>query len=104
MRQGGSLEVDAYSRDDQQKLATGKLETINNQIDQTTGTVQLKAIFDNTDNALWPNQFVNAHLLLDTMKDAVTRPPAHCNAVPMAPTPTWWMLTTWCRCGPCRWR
>jgi len=74
MRQGGSLEVDAYSRDDQQKLATGKLETINNQIDQTTGTVQLKAIFDNPDNALWPNQFVNAHLLLDTMKNAVTAP------------------------------
>jgi membrane fusion protein, multidrug efflux system len=74
LRQGGALEVDAYSRDDQQKLATGKLETINNQIDQTTGTVQLKAIFDNPDNALWPNQFVNAHLLLDTMKDAVTAP------------------------------
>jgi membrane fusion protein, multidrug efflux system len=74
MRQGGMLEVDAYSRDDQQKLATGKLETINNQIDQTTGTVQLKAIFDNPDDALWPNQFVNAHLLLDTMKNAVTAP------------------------------
>ena len=74
MRQGGSLEVDAYSRDDQQKLATGKLETLSNQIDQTTGTVQLKAIFDNTDNALWPNQFVNAHLLLDTMKNAVIAP------------------------------
>ncbi|HTV64446.1 MAG TPA: efflux RND transporter periplasmic adaptor subunit [Bryocella sp.] len=74
IRQGGTLEVDAYSRDDQQKLASGKLETINNQIDQTTGTVQLKAIFDNPDNALWPNQFVNAHLLLDTMKNAVTAP------------------------------
>ena len=74
MRQGGSLEVDAYSRDDQTKLATGKLETVNNQIDATTGTVQLKAIFDNPDNALWPNQFVNAHLLLDTLKNAVTAP------------------------------
>ena len=74
MRQGGGLEVDAYSRDDQQKLATGKLETINNTIDQTTGTVQLKAIFDNADNSLWPNQFVNAHLLLKTLDNAVTAP------------------------------
>lgn len=70
----GALEVDAYSRDDQTKLASGRLETINNQIDATTGTVQLKAIFDNPDNALWPNQFVNAHLLLDTMKNAITAP------------------------------
>ena len=62
----GTLEVDAYSRDDQTKLATGKLLTIDNQIDQTTGTAKLKAIFDNPDNALWPNQFVNAHLLLKT--------------------------------------
>ena len=70
----GSLEVDAYSRDDQTKLATGRLETINNQIDQTTGTVQLKAIFDNPDNTLWPNQFVNAHLLLKKLRDAITAP------------------------------
>ncbi len=73
MRQG-ALEVDAYSRDDQTKLATGKLLTIDNQIDQTTGTVKLKAIFDNQDNSLWPNQFVNAHLLLETRKNAITAP------------------------------
>jgi membrane fusion protein, multidrug efflux system len=70
----GALEVDAYSRDDQTKLATGRLETINNQIDQTTGTVQLKAMFDNPDNTLWPNQFVNAHLLLQKLKNAITAP------------------------------
>ena len=70
----GTLEVDAYSRDDQTKLATGRLETINNQIDQTTGTVQLKAVFDNPENTLWPNQFVNAHLLLKQLKDAITAP------------------------------
>jgi multidrug efflux system membrane fusion protein len=70
----GTLEVDAYSRDDQTKLASGTLLTINNQIDQTTGTVQLKATFDNPDNALWPNQFVNAHLLLETRKNAITAP------------------------------
>jgi len=74
MRQGGKLEVDAYSRDDATKLATGTLLTVNNQIDPTTGTVQLKATFDNPDNALWPNQFVNAHLLLKTLKNAITAP------------------------------
>jgi multidrug efflux system membrane fusion protein len=71
---GGGLAVDAYSRDDQTKLATGKLLTINNQIDQTTGTIQLKATFDNQDNTLWPNQFVNAHLLLKKLSNAVTVP------------------------------
>ncbi|MGC2108007.1 MAG: MdtA/MuxA family multidrug efflux RND transporter periplasmic adaptor subunit [Candidatus Korobacteraceae bacterium] len=74
MRSGPPLEVDAYSRDDQQKLATGKLLTIDNQIDQTTGTAKLKAVFDNQDNTLWPNQFVNAHLLLQTLKNAVSAP------------------------------
>jgi membrane fusion protein, multidrug efflux system len=73
MRQG-ALEVDAYSRDDQTKLATGKLLTIDNQIDQTTGTAKLKGVFDNPESNLWPNQFVNVHLLLQTRKDAVTAP------------------------------
>src|SRR6266567_2673510 len=75
MRKGG-LDVDAYSRDDQTKLATGKLLTIDNQIDQTTGTGRLKAVFDNKDNQLWPNQFVNAHLLLETRKNATVLPSA----------------------------
>ena len=65
-----------YSRDDQTKLATGKLLTIDNQIDQTTGTGRLKAVFDNKDNALWPNQFVNARLLLETRKSSTTVPAA----------------------------
>ena len=72
----GTLEVDAFSRDDQTKLATGKLLTIDNQIDQTTGTGRLKAVFDNKDNALWPNQFVNARLLLETRKNSTTVPAA----------------------------
>jgi multidrug efflux system membrane fusion protein len=75
MRQG-QLAVDAYSRDDTTKLATGNLETIDNTIDQTTGTARLKAIFSNADNALWPNQFVNARLLLDTKKNAIIIPAA----------------------------
>jgi multidrug efflux system membrane fusion protein len=72
----GTLQVEAYSRDDNTKLATGKLLTIDNQIDQTTGTGRLKAMFDNIDNALWPNQFVNAHLLLETRKGTIVVPAA----------------------------
>jgi multidrug efflux system membrane fusion protein len=72
----GTLEVDAYSRDDQTKLASGKLLTIDNQIDQTTGTARLKAVFDNKDNALWPNQFVNTRLLLNIRKNSTTIPAA----------------------------
>ena len=65
-----------FSRDDQTKLAVGKLLTIDNQIDQTTGTAKLKAVFDNKDNQLWPNQFVNANLLLETRKNSTTLPTA----------------------------
>jgi membrane fusion protein, multidrug efflux system len=72
----GTLEVDAFSRDNQSKLATGKLLTIDNQIDQTTGTGKLKAVFDNKDNALWPNQFVNARLLLEIRKGSTVIPAA----------------------------
>lgn len=72
----GSLEVDAFSRDDQTKLASGKLLTIDNQIDPTTGTAKLKAVFDNKDNKLWPNQFVNADLLLETRKNSTVIPTA----------------------------
>src|SRR3984957_11062789 len=71
-----TLPVEAYSRDNQIKLATGKLQTIDNQIDQTTGTAKLKAVFDNKDNQLWPNQFVNANLLLETQKKSTVLPTA----------------------------
>jgi multidrug efflux system membrane fusion protein len=71
-----TLEVDAFSRDDQTKLASGKLLTIDNQIDPTTGTAKLKAVFDNKDNKLWPNQFVNADLLVETRKNSTVVPTA----------------------------
>ena len=71
-----TLQVEAYSRDDQTKLATGKLQTIDNEIDPTTGTAKLKAVFDNKDNQLWPNQFVNANLLLETRKNSTVLPAA----------------------------
>ena len=71
-----TLQVDAYSRDDQTKLTSGKLLTIDNQIDQTTGTGKLKAVFENKGNELWPNQFVNIHLLLETQKNVIVVPSA----------------------------
>jgi len=72
----GSMTVDVYSRDNRNHLSTGSLLTVNNQIDQTTGTVRLKAVFDNKDSMLWPNQFVNARLLLDVKKNATVVPSA----------------------------
>src|SRR5947208_3931808 len=71
-----TLQVDAYSRDDTTKLDTGTLLTIDNQIDQTTGTGRLKAIFQNKTNELWPNQFVNIHLLLETQRNVTVVPSA----------------------------
>ena len=74
--QKGTMTVDVYSRDNRNHLSTGSLLTVNNQIDQTTGTVRLKAVFDNNDSMLWPNQFVNARLLLDVKKNATVVPAA----------------------------
>jgi multidrug efflux system membrane fusion protein len=73
---GEQLVVDAFDREFTTKLATGKLMAIDNQVDTTTGTVRLKAIFDNEDNMLFPNQFVNARLLVDVRHDAVIVPSA----------------------------
>ena len=74
LRAGEKLTVEAYDREQKVKLATGSLLTVDNQIDPTTGTVRLKAVFDNEDNALFANQFVNARLLLDMKKDATVVP------------------------------
>jgi membrane fusion protein, multidrug efflux system len=68
----GQLTVLAYSQDDKIKLGEGKLLLANNQIAQTTGTIQLKATFPNTAHMLWPGQLVNARLLIDTRKDGLT--------------------------------
>jgi multidrug efflux system membrane fusion protein len=76
LRAGVQLAVDAYDRDDTTKIATGILQTIDNQIDPTTGTYKLKSTFPNTDNSLFPNQFVNVHLLVDTKKNLVIVPTA----------------------------
>jgi multidrug efflux system membrane fusion protein len=68
--------VEAYDRDLKNRLAKGELEAIDNQVDPGTGTVRLKARFSNDDSALFPNQFVNARLLVDTLKGAVIVPTA----------------------------
>ena len=68
LRGEAQLSVDAYDRDDTTKIATGNLLTIDNQIDPTTGTYKLKSIFNNSDDSLFPNQFVNMHLLVDTRR------------------------------------
>jgi multidrug efflux system membrane fusion protein len=75
MKNGGHLSVDALDRTQESKIATGNVTTLDNQIDTTTGTVKLRATFANTDLALFPNQFVNAKLLLD-MENGVTLVPS----------------------------
>ena len=76
MRAGAKFLVEAWDRDMKKKLATGILLTIDNQVDQTTGTVRFKASFPNEDDSLFPNQFVNARLLLDTKRSVVIVPAA----------------------------
>jgi multidrug efflux system membrane fusion protein len=73
---GQVLAVDAYDRELKKKLAAGKLLAVDNQVDPTTGTVRLKAQFPNADEALFPDQFVNARLLVNVLHGAVTVPPA----------------------------
>ena len=73
---GARLPVLAYDREQRRKLAEGALLTIDNQVDPTTGTVKLRAQFPNTDSRLFPSQFVNARLLVDTQRGAVVVPTA----------------------------
>jgi multidrug efflux system membrane fusion protein len=76
VRGGATLTVAAYDRANVRLLATGELSTLDNQIDTTTGTVKLRAMFANPDQLLYPNQFVNARLLVNTHKDAIRVPVA----------------------------
>jgi membrane fusion protein, multidrug efflux system len=76
LRQGARLRVDAYSRDMKTKLATGTLTTLDNQIDPTTGTLRLRATFNNSGDALFPNQFVNARLLVEEKRGVTLVPNA----------------------------
>jgi len=72
----GSLNVSAYARDESMELDRGTVQLIDNQIDQTTGTIRLKAVFPNKSNTLWPRQYVNARLLVRTQDNVLTVPAA----------------------------
>ncbi|MDD2058761.1 MdtA/MuxA family multidrug efflux RND transporter periplasmic adaptor subunit [Pseudomonas sp. GD03860] len=75
-RSGAKLPVEAWDRGDTRQQAVGVLRSLDNQIDTTTGTLKFKAFFENQDEALFPNQFVNVRLLADTLKDVVLAPSA----------------------------
>lgn len=83
MHTGRQLQVDAFDRDLKNRLASGTLAAVDNQIDQTTGTVRLRAVFPNQEDALFPSQFVNARLLVDTLRNTVLVPTA---AIQRSPT------------------
>jgi multidrug efflux system membrane fusion protein len=76
LQSGEQIPVEAWDREQKTKLADGLLVSADNQVDPTTGTVKLRAQFDNADNALFPNQFVNVRMKLDRLVDVVTIPPA----------------------------
>jgi membrane fusion protein, multidrug efflux system len=73
---GEALPVEAYDRSQSTKIATGRLSAVDTQVDVTTGTVKLRAMFDNDDNALFPNQFVNVRLLIEKLHNQVVVPAA----------------------------
>jgi multidrug efflux system membrane fusion protein len=75
LRAGAHLPVEAWNRDNSKKLADGELLTVDNQIDNTTGTSRLKAVFQNKDFTLFPQQFVNIRLLVDTLQNQIVIPP-----------------------------
>jgi multidrug efflux system membrane fusion protein len=74
VREGATMKVEAYDRADAVKLADGKLSTLDNSIDTTTGTVKLRGQFENADGSLFPNQFVNVSLLLDLLQNQLIMP------------------------------
>jgi multidrug efflux system membrane fusion protein len=76
VQSGERIPVEAYDREQKARLATGALLTVDNQIDTTTGTVRLKAQFPNEGDALFPNQFVNVRMLVDTVRGVTTIPAA----------------------------
>lgn len=84
LRAGKSLAVEAWDRDVKTRLAEGRLDAVDNQIDPATGTVKLKAVFANADFGLFPNQFVNARLVVDELRGAVLIPTAALQRSPQA--------------------
>ncbi len=83
---GAKLTTDAFDRAQAKKLSTGTLATVDNVIDTTTGTVKLRAMFDNSDDTLFPNQFVNIQLLVDTLQIRSSSRPRPFSMALLAPT------------------
>jgi multidrug efflux system membrane fusion protein len=81
----GQLAVQAFAASDEKQIAEGVLDLVDNTVDQTTGTVKLKAEFPNKDKALWPGQFVNAHLVLKLVHDGITVPTVAIQTGPSGP-------------------
>jgi multidrug efflux system membrane fusion protein len=76
LKAGAVLPVTVYDRTNSTEITQGKLGSVDNQVDTTTGTVKLRAVFDNRERKLFPNQFVNAKILVDTLQDAIIVPTA----------------------------
>jgi multidrug efflux system membrane fusion protein len=74
MRAGAKMTATAYASDDVTRIAEGRLTAVDNQVDTSTGTIKLRATFANTDRALFPNEFVNIHLLVNTLQHATLVP------------------------------
>jgi multidrug efflux system membrane fusion protein len=74
VHKGKKLVMDVYDREDQTKITTGKLETLDNEIDTATGTLKLRGVCSNEDESLFPNQFVNVHLLVNTLRGITLLP------------------------------
>ena len=85
IRAGATLPVDAFDRSGATKLSSGSVVTLDNEIDQSTGTVRVKAVFDNSDHALYPSQFVNVQLLADTRRGQLVVPAAAVQQGPQGP-------------------
>ena len=88
LKAGQDMPVDAWDRAEAKKLSSGSLLTVDNQIDTTTGTVRLRAVFKNKENELFPNQFVNAHLLVNVHTTPSSCLRARSCAAPRAPSST----------------
>jgi len=86
---GGTLPADAYDRSQSTKITSGTLSAMDSEVDPTTGSVKLRALFDNTDNKLFPQQFVNIRLLVDTLHNQTVVPVAASSAAPTAVTSLW---------------
>src|SRR5947209_4447307 len=96
------MRVEVVNREFKIRIASGTLRYVDNQVDVTTGTVRFKAVFPNTDNALFPNQFVNARLLLDTRRKVIL---ASAGAIQRGPQTTFVFLvkTAPWRHAMCEW-